>query len=93
MLVPVPEDPKQNSAVDFQNMMNMFTQMQQGKTPTDFQPSGQNVPDDIKEKRMDTASKLAKGLLENEMVTIEMDDPKQNNNNNMMERSCWFWYW
>lgn len=86
LLVPVPEDPKQNSAVDFQNMMNMFTQMQQGKTPTDFQPSGQNVPDDIKEKRMDTASKLAKGLLENEMVTIEMDDPKQNNNNNMMNQ-------
>ncbi|MGI1808194.1 ATP-dependent protease ATPase subunit HslU [Pediococcus pentosaceus] len=87
LLVPVPTDTQnKNNAADIQNMMNMLNQLQQGRTPDNLNQSSQKVPDDIKEKRMNVASKLAKGLLENNMVTIEMDDPKQNNSGNMMNQ-------
>lgn len=87
LLVPVPTDTQnKNNAADIQNMMNMLNQLQQGHTPDNLNQSSQKVPDDIKEKRMNVASKLAKGLLENDMVTIEMDDPKQNNSGNMMNQ-------
>lgn len=87
LLVPVPTDTQnKNNAADIQNMMNMLNQLQQGRTPDNLNQSSQKVPDDIKEKRMNVASKLAKGLLENDMVTIEMDDPKQNNSGNMMNQ-------
>lgn len=87
LFVPVPTDTQnKNNAADIQNMMNMLNQLQQGRTPDNLNQSSQKVPDDIKEKRMNVASKLAKGLLENDMVTIEMDDPKQNNSGNMMNQ-------
>ncbi|KAF0393389.1 ATP-dependent protease ATPase subunit HslU [Pediococcus pentosaceus] len=87
LLVPVPTDTQnKNNAADIQNMMNMLNQLQQGRTPDNLNQSSQKVPDDIKEKRMNVASKLAKGLLENDMVTIEMDDPKQNNSGNIMNQ-------
>lgn len=87
LLVPVPTGTQnKNNAADIQNMMNMLNQLQQGRTPDNLNQSSQKVPDDIKEKRMNVASKLAKGLLENDMVTIEMDDPKQNNSGNMMNQ-------
>lgn len=87
LLVPVPTDTQnKNNAADIQNMMNMLNQLQQGRTPDNLNQSSQKVPDDIKEKRMNVASKLAKGLLENDMVTIEMDDPKQNNSGDMMNQ-------
>lgn len=87
LLVPVPTDTQnKNNVADIQNMMNMLNQLQQGRTPDNLNQSSQKVPDDIKEKRMNVASKLAKGLLENDMVTIEMDDPKQNNSGNMMNQ-------
>ncbi|ABJ68018.1 MULTISPECIES: ATP-dependent protease ATPase subunit HslU [Pediococcus] len=87
LLVPVSTDTQnKNNAADIQNMMNMLNQLQQGRTPDNLNQSSQKVPDDIKEKRMNVASKLAKGLLENDMVTIEMDDPKQNNSGNMMNQ-------
>lgn len=87
LLVPVPTDTQnKNNAADIQNMMNMLNQLQQGRTPDNLNQSSQKVPDDIKEKRMNVASKLAKGLLENDMVTIETDDPKQNNSGNMMNQ-------
>jgi ATP-dependent HslUV protease ATP-binding subunit HslU len=86
LLVPVPAQENKNNGADLQNMMNMLNQLQQGKTPDNLSQTAQNIPDDIKEKRMHTADKLAKGLLENESVTIEMDDPKQNNSNNMMNQ-------
>ncbi|WP_444964609.1 ATP-dependent protease ATPase subunit HslU [Pediococcus pentosaceus] len=87
LLVPVPTDTQnKNNAADIQNMMNMLNQLQQGRTPDNLNQSSQKVPDDIKEKRMNVARKLAKGLLENDMVTIEMDDPKQNNSGNMMNQ-------
>lgn len=87
LLVPVPTDTQnKNNVADIQNMMNMLNQLQQGRTPDNLNQSSQKVPDDIKEKRVNVASKLAKGLLENDMVTIEMDDPKQNNSGNMMNQ-------
>jgi ATP-dependent HslUV protease ATP-binding subunit HslU len=86
LLVPVPAPENKNGAADIQNMMNMLNQLQQGRTPDNFGQDAQKIPDDIKEKRMTVADKLAKGLLENDMITIEMDDPKQNNSGSMMNQ-------
>lgn len=66
-------------------MMNMFTQMQNGQTPT--APNDQEeVTDEIRNERLSLTEQLNQGLLENHMVEIEMDDPQQANatDNNML---------
>lgn len=74
----VPAKKKENRQNDMQNLMSMFTQMQNGKMPSANDDSNQEeVTDDIREKRMSTAEKLRAGLLENDEVEIEMDDPSQ----------------
>jgi len=70
---------------DFANMMNMFSQMQNGQTPT--APSEtEEVTDDVRNERLSISDQLNKGLLEDHQVEIEMDDPQQANaaDNNMM---------
>ncbi|MFT8908577.1 MAG: ATP-dependent protease ATPase subunit HslU [Lentilactobacillus diolivorans] len=74
----VPAKKKENRQNDMQNLMSIFTQMQNGKMPSANDDSNQEeVTDDIREKRMSTAEKLRAGLLENDEVEIEMDDPSQ----------------
>ncbi|WP_353990340.1 ATP-dependent protease ATPase subunit HslU [Pediococcus argentinicus] len=82
LLVPEPVSESANQA-DFNSIMQMMNQLQKGQTPNVNVPNHQ-VSDDIKQKRQEKADQLAKGLLENDQVTIEMDDPKQSNSNNMM---------
>ncbi|AYM03253.1 ATP-dependent protease ATPase subunit HslU [Levilactobacillus brevis] len=84
LLAPAKKKENKNNN-DFANMMNMFTQMQNGQTPT--APSDtEEVTDEIRNERLSIADQLDKGLLENHMVEIEMDDPQQANatDNNMM---------
>ncbi len=73
----VPAKKKENRQNDMQNLMNMFTQLQKGQAPTTDDSDKEEVTDDIREKRMSTAEKLKDGLLENDQVEIEMDDPSQ----------------
>ena len=81
----VPNNKKQeNQTPDFQSMMNMLNQIQKGQTPQEMMQQQENVPADVQEQRDQTAKKLAEGLLENAEVTIEMDDPRQNNSNSML---------
>lgn len=84
LLAPAKKKENKNNN-DFANMMNMFTQMQNGQTPT--APSDtEEVTDEIRNERLSISDQLDKGLLENHMVEIEMDDPQQANatDNNMM---------
>ncbi|MCT3555983.1 ATP-dependent protease ATPase subunit HslU [Lentilactobacillus buchneri] len=72
-----PAKKKENHQNEMQNLMNMFTQMQNGQMPSENQDDQEEVTDDIREKRMSIAEKLKAGLLENDQVEIEMDDPSQ----------------
>ncbi|MFC6288905.1 ATP-dependent protease ATPase subunit HslU [Levilactobacillus angrenensis] len=84
LLAPAKKKENKNTN-DFANMMNMFTQMQNGQTPT-APGDTEEVTDEIRNERLSIADQLDKGLLENHMVEIEMDDPQQANatDNNMM---------
>lgn len=86
LLVPG-KKPKQNQQADFSNLMNMFSQMQQGNAPTAEQPK-EELTDEIKNQRMSVSDQLAHGMLENSEVEIEMDDPQQAmaGNNPMMNQ-------
>ncbi|MTV81181.1 ATP-dependent protease ATPase subunit HslU [Secundilactobacillus folii] len=86
LLVPG-KKPKQNQQADFSNLMNMFSQLQQGKAPAADQPT-EEVTDEVKNQRMSVSDQLANGLLENQEVEIEMDDPQQAmaGNNPMMNQ-------
>lgn len=84
LLAPAKKKENKNNN-DFANMMNMFTQMQNGQTPT--APNEQEeVTDEIRNERLSLTEQLNQGLLENHMVEIEMDDPQQANatDNNML---------
>ncbi|MGX6428295.1 ATP-dependent protease ATPase subunit HslU [Levilactobacillus yonginensis] len=84
LLAPAKKKENKNNN-DFANMMNMFSQMQNGQTPT--APTDQEeVTDDIRNERLSLADQLNKGLLEDHQVEIEMDDPQQANatDNNML---------
>ncbi|WP_087716447.1 ATP-dependent protease ATPase subunit HslU [Levilactobacillus brevis] len=84
LLAPAKKKENKNNN-DFANMMNMFTQMQNGQTLT--APNDQEeVTDEIRNERLSLTEQLNQGLLENHMVEIEMDDPQQANatDNNML---------
>ncbi|CAJ1227769.1 ATP-dependent protease ATPase subunit HslU [Levilactobacillus zymae] len=85
LLAPAKKKENKNNN-DFANMMNMFSQMQNGQTPTMPNQQDEEVTDDIRNERLSLSDQLNKGLLENHMVEIEMDDPQQANatDNNML---------
>lgn len=85
LLVPGVKKQQQQNGNQFQNLMNMVNAMQAGQDPT--QPDEQEeVTDQVRDQRLSVKEQLDRGLLENQDVTIEMDDPQQNMamNNNMM---------
>lgn len=84
LLAPAKKKENKNNN-DFSNMMNMFSQMQNGQMPT--APSEQEeVTDEIRNERLSLTEQLNKGLLENHSVELEMDDPQQASatDNNML---------
>ncbi|WP_047999742.1 ATP-dependent protease ATPase subunit HslU [Lactiplantibacillus herbarum] len=87
LLVPAAKKKQNNrNGNDFQNMMSMFNQMQNGQTPNMEDPNKEDVTDEVRNQRLTVADQLRSGLLENSEVTIDMDDPQQNaaGNNNML---------
>ncbi|QMU07621.1 ATP-dependent protease ATPase subunit HslU [Levilactobacillus suantsaii] len=86
LLAPAKKKENKNNNNEFANMMNMFSQMQNGQTPTMPNQNDEEVTDDIRNERLSLADQLNKGLLENHQVEIEMDDPQQANatDNNML---------
>ncbi|HJE86860.1 ATP-dependent protease ATPase subunit HslU [Levilactobacillus brevis] len=84
LLAPAKKKENKNNN-DFANMMNMFSQMQNGQMPS--APNEQEeVTDEIRNERLSLTEQLNQGLLENHTVEIEMDDPQQANatDNNML---------
>ncbi|EHS82281.1 ATP-dependent protease ATPase subunit HslU [Lactiplantibacillus plantarum] len=86
LLVPTQKKQAKNNGNEFQNMMNMFSQMQNGQTPNVDDSSNEEVTDEVRNQRLSVADQLKTGRLENSEVTIEMDDPQQAaaGNNNML---------
>ncbi|PNW64247.1 ATP-dependent protease [Lactobacillus sp. ATCC 15578] len=86
LLVPAQKKQVKNNGNEFQNMMNMFSQMQNGQTPNVDDSSNEEVTDEVRNQRLSVADQLKTGRLENSEVTIEMDDPQQAaaGNNNML---------
>lgn len=63
----VPAQKKKNRQNDMQNLMSMFSQLQNGQMPTENNDADQEeVTEDVREKRMSVSDKLRAGLLENE---------------------------
>ena len=83
----VPAKKKENDQADMQNIMNMFSALQKGDTPK-MDDSKEDLTDDVREKRLATSDKLRAGLLEDELVEVEVPDPSQSNvgNNNMLNQ-------
>lgn len=78
----VPIKKKENRQNQQANLMRMMQELQQGKLPT-FDDSEKDEPIDpeTQSQRMNVKDQLQRGLLENQEITIEMDDPKQQFNN------------
>ncbi|CAM3148029.1 ATP-dependent protease ATPase subunit HslU [Lactiplantibacillus plajomi] len=87
LLVPAAKKKQSNrNGNDFQNMMNMFSQLQNGQMPDTDNAANEEVTDEVRNQRLSVADQLKSGRLENSEVTIEMDDPQQApaGNNNML---------
>ena len=78
LLVPAQKEQRSNEQESFAQMMR---DLQTGKIPNFANLQGEteneNVTEDIKNKRLSVSEKLKRGLLENEDVTIQMEDPAQ----------------
>lgn len=74
----VPAQRKQENMTQQQAMAKMMSDIQSGNYANLFAPKEEpeEVTDEIQEKRMSVAEKLRCGLLENEDVTIQMDEPQ-----------------
>ncbi|GAF39160.1 ATP-dependent hsl protease ATP-binding subunit HslU [Agrilactobacillus composti DSM 18527 = JCM 14202] len=74
LLVPgIKKEQRQNG---LQEMMNMFSNLQNGDTPQNQEPE-EEVNDTIRDQRLSVKEQLDKGLLEDKEVTITMDEPKK----------------
>lgn len=74
-----PVEKKQNEQNEQESFMQMMRDLQTGKIPTipGLQDEEENVTEEVKQKRSSIAERLNRGLLENEQVTIKMEDPAQ----------------
>ena len=77
----VPAQKQQTRQNEQENFMQFMRDLQSGKMPNmpGMQGAEENetVTEDVKRERSSVAEKLQRGLLENEEVTIQMEDPAQ----------------
>lgn len=77
----VPAQKQQSRPNEQENFMQFMRDLQSGKMPNMLGMQGaeenENVTEDVKRERFSVAEKLQRGLLENEEVTIQMEDPAQ----------------
>ena len=77
----VPAQKQQKRQNEQENFMQFMRDLQSGKMPNMPGMQGaeenENVTEDIRRERSSIAEKLQRGLLENEEVTIQMEDPAQ----------------
>lgn len=80
----VPAQRKQTQQNQQENFMQMMRDLQSGKMPQGLasqEDEEGEVNDQVRNERLSVSEKLKRGQLENEEVTIKIDDPSQNNNN------------
>ncbi|MGX5378088.1 ATP-dependent protease ATPase subunit HslU [Ligilactobacillus sp. LYQ135] len=79
----VPQKRKENNENRQADFMKMMQDLQSGKLPFQMEDQTENQPVDAEtqSKRMSVKDQLQSGQLENQEITIEMDDPKQALNN------------
>lgn len=80
----VPAQRKQTQQNQRENFMQMMRDLQSGKMPQGLasqEDEEGEVNDQVRNERLSVSEKLKRGQLENEEVTIKIDDPSQNNNN------------
>lgn len=77
----VPAQKQQKRQNEQENFMQFMRDLQSGKMPNMPGMQGaeenENVTEDVRRERSSVAEKLQRGLLENEEVTIQMEDPAQ----------------
>ncbi|KRL37221.1 ATP-dependent protease ATPase subunit HslU [Liquorilactobacillus uvarum] len=88
LLVPAKKK-EQRKNNEQQNFMKMLQDMQSGKMPNfgdRQQPVEEEVTDKIRDERLSVSEQLNRGLLENQEVTVTVDDPTQKTKyqNNML---------
>ncbi|WP_311406908.1 ATP-dependent protease ATPase subunit HslU [Liquorilactobacillus uvarum] len=88
LLVPAKKK-EQRKNNEQQNFMKMLQDMQSGKMPNfgdKQQPVEEEVTDKIRDERLSVSEQLNRGLLENQEVTVTVDDPTQKTKyqNNML---------
>lgn len=73
----VPGIKKQKKAENV-NLMQMMSQIQKGQIPAGLDAKDEEeITDDIRNERLSVSEQLSRGLLENNEVTIKIDEPKQ----------------
>lgn len=80
----VPAQRKQTQQNQQENFMQMMRDLQSGKMPQGLasqEDEEGEFNDQVRNERLSVSEKLKRGQLENEEVTIKIDDPSQNNNN------------
>lgn len=80
----VPAQRKQTQQNQQENFMQMMRDLQSGKMPQGLasqEDEEGEVNDQVRNERLSVSEKLKRDQLENEEVTIKIDDPSQNNNN------------
>lgn len=79
----VPAQKKQENQNQQDNFMHMMRDLQNGKLPQNLAGSEEReneVSDQVRNERLTVSEKLRHGQLENEEVTLTLDDPAQQNN-------------
>ena len=77
LLVPAIKKNKKEGVEEI-NIGQMFQEIQRGQTPTLEPVQKEVVTEEIKKERLSVKEKLNKGLLENQEITLEVNDSSQN---------------
>ncbi|WP_413476221.1 ATP-dependent protease ATPase subunit HslU [Latilactobacillus fuchuensis] len=79
LLVPgIKKEQRKNDKAGINDLMGMFTALQNGETPAGFgQPEPEEVTDDVRNERLSVKEQLDKGLLDDREIEIKVDEPKK----------------
>ncbi|KRL04374.1 ATP-dependent protease ATPase subunit HslU [Liquorilactobacillus oeni] len=78
LLVPAKRKEKKKQNNEQQNFVQMLQDLQSGKMPANFgqgQPVEEEVTDQVRDERLSVSEQLKRGQLENQEVTLKVDDP------------------
>lgn len=77
LLVPGIKKEKRQNNNTMNDMMNMFTALQNGQQPDFMQAPQEEVTDEVRNQRLTVKEQLDKGLLDEREVQIQVEEPKK----------------